>query len=189
MKKLLLILSLAVVITVFFLGCTTIDKHYVGKRIQTEPAEHPGSYYIDPYDYAGYYYSPYYSSYYDPFFWVGCSFWNPFWHYGYLNSWYYGYYSPYYYGYYSPYYWGYYSPYWGSNYYPSSRSYRSYITKRQLSGRSTYRSSPTIRRGTTVRKGYTTSIRSRSSVSPTRSSGIRTRTSSSSSRTSVRKRK
>lgn len=187
MKKLLLILTLAIVMAVFFLGCTTIDKHYTGKRIQTEPAEDPGGYYMDPYDYPGYYYEPYYSSYYDPFLWVGYSFWNPFWHYGYLWNWYYGYYSPYYYGYYSPYYWGYSRSYWGSNYYPSGRYYRSYISKRQLSRRSAYRPSSITRRGATVRKGYTTSIRSRSSVPSSRSSGIRTRTSSS--RTSVRRKK
>ncbi len=188
MKKLLLILSLAIIITVFFLGCTTIDKRYTGKRIQTEPAEHPGDYYMDPYDYYGYY-GPYYSSHYDPFLWVGFSFWNPFWHYGYLSSWYYGYYSPYYYGYYSPYYWRYYRTYWGNQYYPSSRYYKTYITKRQLRGRSTYRSSPVIRKGTSVRRGSTTGIRSRSGVTSTRSSGIRTRKSSSRTSVSVRKKK
>lgn len=187
MKKLALIIALVFVIAVFFFGCTTIDKHYTGKRIQTEPVNHPDDYYMDAYNYPSYYYGPYYTSYYDPFLWVGFSFWNPYWHYGYLWNWYYGYYSPYYYGYYSPYYWGYYSPYGGSNYYPSGRYYRSYISKRQLSRRGTYRTSPTIRRGTTVRRSYTTSIRSRSAVPSRRSSGIRTRTSSS--RTSVRRRK
>jgi len=174
MKKLVLILSLAIFVLMFFASCTTIDKQYTGKRIMTEPVEHPEDYQSDYYYHPRSYYDPYFSSYYDPFLWTGFSFWNPFWHYGYLGYWWYGHYSPYYWGYYPGYY-------WGGSYYPSRTNTRTYVRKEQLSGRKVYKTPTTGRRITTGKKGYTTSVRSRSMVPTTRTSASsvsRTRTSS-----------
>ncbi len=190
MKKLILILSLAIFILIFIASCTTIDERYTGKRVKTEPAMHPDDYQSDQYYQPSYYYDPYFSPYYDPFLWTGFSFWNPFWHYGYLGYWWYGYYSPYYWGYYSPYYWGYYpSSYRSGRYYGYRSNYRTYVRKEQLSGSRANRAPSTVRRVTTGKKGYTTSIRSRSSVPKTRTSASsvsRTRTSSG---TSVKRKK
>ncbi len=182
MKKLVLILSLAIFVLMFFVSCTTIDKQYTGKRIQTEPVEHPEDYQSDYDTYPRYYYDSYYSPYYDPFLWTSYSFWNPFWHYGYLGYWWYGYYSPYYGGYYPGYYWGYYPRYyWGSRYYPSRTNTRTYVRKEQLSGRRVYKTPTSSRRITTGKKGYTSGVKSRSMVPARRSSTSsvsRTRTSS-----------
>ncbi len=194
MKKLAVFISVIVLIVVFLTSCAVIDHRYTGKRIQVAPGEYE---YRDDYAPRGDYYDPYYSSYYDPFFWTGLSFWNPFWHYGFINTWSFGYY-PYYWGYYPSYwgyypsYWGYYPSYWGGRYYPSYRSnYRYVIRKNQLSGTRSYRV-PTVRtRNSSGRKSSSTSIRSRSLTPSRRISAPRTRTSSTrtSSRTTVKKKK
>ena len=179
MKKLVIILSLALIAALFLSSCATIETRYTGKRIPVDPAEYeyrdygPSGYY--PYDY----YDPYYSSYFGPSFGFGFSFWNPFWYYGLLGSYYWGY-SPYYWGY-SPYYWGrgYYPYYRRSGYSPYSSTYRTYIRKDQLSRGRSYRS-PTIRTKSSVkRSGSMSGIKSRS-ITPTRSriSATQTRTSS-----------
>jgi len=65
---------------VLFVGCTTIDKHYTGKRIRVEPE-------------SSYYYEP--ICFYTPNYGMGFGWWNPFLYYSLYN--YYWYY-PYYYG-------------------------------------------------------------------------------------------
>jgi hypothetical protein len=188
MKKLVIILSLALIAALFLSSCATIETRYTGKRIPVDPAEYeyeyqdygPRGYY--PHDY---YYDPYYSSYFGPSLGFGFSFWNPFWYYGLLGSYYWGY-SPYYWGY-SPYYWGrgYYPAYRRSGYSPYRSTYRSYIRKDQLSKGRSYRS-PTVRtKGTVKRSGSTSGIKSRS-LTPTRTAPTRTSTSS---RTSIKKKK
>ena len=195
MKKLVVILSVIILTVVFLTSCAVIDQQYTGKRINVAPGEYE---YRDS-DYAprGDYYDPYYSSYYDPFFWTGLSFWNPFWHYGFINYWSFGYY-PYYGGYY-PYYWGYYPSYWGGwyyyprwggRYYPSYRSnYRYVIRKNQLSGTRSYRVPAVRTKSSSGNKGKTTSIRSRSLAPSTRISTSRTTSTRTSSRTTIKKKK
>jgi hypothetical protein len=61
MKKLILILSLAIFILIFIASCTTIDERYTGKRIKIEPAMHPDDYQSDQYYQPSYYYDPYFS--------------------------------------------------------------------------------------------------------------------------------
>ena len=105
MKKLVIILSLVIIITLFLSSCATIQTTYTGKRIPVDPAEYEyrdsgsSGYYLDDY-----YYDSYYTSFYGPAFGIGFSYWNPFWYYGMLGSYYWGY-SPFYWGY-SPYYYG-----------------------------------------------------------------------------------
>jgi len=188
MKKLVIILSLALIAALFLSSCATIETRYSGKRIPVDPAEYeyqdrdygPSGYY--PNDY---YYDPYYSSYFGPSIGFGFSFWNPFWYYGLLGSYYWGY-SPYYGGY-SPYYGGrgYYPAYRRSGYSPYRSSYRSYIRKDQLAKGRSYRS-PSVRTKSSVkRSGYTSAIRSRS-LTPTRTTTTRTRTTPTRTRTSSR---
>jgi len=156
MRKIAVILSL-VIVALFLASCTTIDERYTGKRIRTEPAARVDEDYDRSIVYGGaYVFDPYYYPYYDPFFWTGFSFWNPFWHYGFLG------YS--YYGYYSPYYWGYswYYPYWGSRYSGRSTRVRTVIRKDQLSGRSARGRSVVRVKGGSGTSRVTTKIRSRS---------------------------
>lgn len=188
MKKLAMILSLVMIGTIFLSNCATIETRYTSKRIPVDPAEYEYRDYADRGYYYGYDYEPYYTSYFSPSIWMGFSFWNPFWYYGFLGSTYY--YSPYYWGYYPySYYWGrgYYPPYWGSGYYPYRSTYRMVLQKNQLSrGRSS--SSPGIRtQSSGKRSGSATSIKSRSlTPSKTRTTSTRTRTPS---RTTVKKKK
>ncbi len=195
MKKLVIILSLALILALFLSSCATIETRYSGKRIPVDPAE----YEYENRDYGqrdyypnDYYYDPYYSSYFGPSIGLGFSFWNPFWYYGLLGSYYWGY-SPYYWGY-SPYYGGrgYYPAYRRSGYSPYRSTYRSYIRKSQLSKGRSYRS-PTVRTKSSVkRSGSTSGIKSRS-LTPTRTTTTRTRTTSTrtgtSSRTGIKKKK
>ncbi len=179
MKKLVIVLSLVLIGAIFFSSCATIETRYVGKRLPVDPAEYEYRDYADrDYHSYGYYYDPYYSSYFSPSLWLGFSFWNPIWYYGFLGSYYY--YSPYYWGYnYYPYYWGrgYYPPYWGSGYYPNRSTYRSYIRKNQLSQGRSGRSPSVGKSGTVKKSGSTTGIRSRSlTPAKTRSTAPRTRT-------------
>ncbi len=196
MKKQAVILSVVILAGVFLTSCAVIDHRYTGKRIQVAPGEYE---YRDS-AYPGDNYDPYYSYYYDPFFWTGLSFWNPFWHFGFVNYWSYGWY-PYYWGYY-PYYWGYYPSYWGGwynypgwewGYYPSSRyrtNYKYTVRKNQLSRTGSYRT-PTVQRRTDAGK-KSTSIKSRSLAPSSRTSSVSTRTSSISrtaSRSTIKKKK
>ena len=191
MKKLTIILSLALLAALFLSSCATIETRYTGKRVPVGPADYSNEYEYRDYGPRGYYpydyYDPYYSSFYGPSFGIGFSFWNPFWYYGLLGSYYWGYY-PYYWGY-SPYYGGYYPYYWGRGYYPAygrsgyspyRSTYRMYIRKDQLSRGRSYRS-PAVRTKSTVkRSGSRSAIKSRS-ITPTRSRttiSTRTRTSS-----------
>jgi hypothetical protein len=196
MKRLAVILSVIIFSMVFLTSCAMIDQRYTGKRIQVAPGDY--EYRDNDYALRGDYYDPYYSYYDDPFFWTGLSFWNPFWHYGFINYWSFGYY-PYYGGYY-PSYWGYYPsfwggsnyyPIWGMGYYPSYRTnYRYMIRKNQLSRTGSYRVPSVRTRSVSGKKS--TSIKSRPLAPSSRTSSVRTRTSSStrtSSRTTIKKKK
>jgi len=181
MKKAAKILSLVIFIGVFLANCTTIEKRYTGRRIQTAPSEYEyRDYGTQDYYSRGYYYDPYDSFYFGPSYWGGFSFWNPFWYYGILGSYYWGY---------SPYYWGrgYYPYYRRTGYSPYRSTYRSYIRKDQLRRGRTSRSPSVRTKKSSKRSGYTTGIRSRSlAPARTRTSVTRTRTSS---RTAVKKKK
>jgi hypothetical protein len=191
MKKLAIVLSLVIIVSVFFTSCASIETRYTGKRIPVDPADYEyeyrdyGSRGYYPYDY----YDPYYDSFYGPSFGIAFSFWNPFWYYGILGSYYWGY-SPYYWGY-SPYYWGSYYPYYygrgygRSGYSPYRSNYRYYIRKGQLSKGSSYRSPSVRTKSSSTKTRTSTGIRSRS-LTPTRStpSSTRTRTTSTRTRTS-----
>ena len=95
MKKLIIIIPLIMLIS----GCVVIEERYrtPGPRVVVES----GRYY-------DYYPSHYYGFYADPFYyWMGASWWNPFWYYGFYNyyyGWYYPHYGSYYYYYPSRYY-------------------------------------------------------------------------------------
>jgi hypothetical protein len=191
MKKLAIILSVVILVTLFLSSCATIEKRYTGKRIMTDPADYEYGYESQDYGSRGYYpydyyYDPYYVSSFGPYSWFNMSFWNPFWYYGFLGSYYY--WSPYYMGYYPySYYWGrgYYPYYRGSGYYPYRSTYRTYIRKNQLSRGRTIRT-PSIRKNSSTSSVYRTGTRTRSYTPATRPPATRTRTSS---RTSIKKKK
>ncbi|MFW6140357.1 MAG: hypothetical protein ACOC5S_03275, partial [Acidobacteriota bacterium] len=85
MKKLIIIIPLIMLIS----GCIVIEERYrtPGPRVET----------VRYYDY---YPSYYYGFYGDPYYyWIGTSWWNPFWYYGFYNY-YYGWYYPHYSAYY-----------------------------------------------------------------------------------------
>jgi len=90
MKKLIIIIPLIMLIS----GCVVIEERYrmSGPRVET----------VRYYDYYPSY--SHYGFYRDPFYyWMGMSWWNPFWYYGFYNyyyGWYYPHYGSYYYGYY-----------------------------------------------------------------------------------------
>jgi len=186
MKKLIIIIPLIMLIS----GCIVIEERYRTPGPRVAPVEY--------YDYYPSYYSSYYGYYpYPNFYWMGTSWWNPFWYYGFYN---------YYYGWYSPSYGRYYH-YYPRRYYRGSDT----ITKGQLrdpnktrvSGRNIRtvdrKSASSLSRGKSktsirgrvsrVRPSRVRSIKStrRSSVSRTRSSVSRTR--SSGSKSSVKKKK
>ena len=76
MKKFVIILPLVMLIA----GCVVIDERYTGPRVKVEPDERDAYYEYYPSYYGSY--SGYYDPFYYPYSWIGLSWWNPFWYYG-----------------------------------------------------------------------------------------------------------